>query len=370
MIITIDKKTHFYLAFYTLCIFSSYAYADEIQQDIRVTSGLEYDSNPLMAENSPNDVLIAKILPNYKYRHATYQDEQYLNIGLIVHRTTDESVSVNRQDPTIDFGISHNFERGQLGFGIGADRRATRSTELDSSGLLVGNASRISKHASVNGLVELSPLTQLTLNISYYDYSYSGNIALNDYRLAAMTTGLNHLVSEYISTYTNLTINKQYLSFGNNKLINPIIGVKFLASDMLTLDGAIGLNKTSGNNENTGLYYKITSDYTIDKDQLSLSASRSVFASGLNALIESNKYNLDWKHFIRDGLDVKASVARYENKSVNSFNTTLYTITIEKELTKEWLVSTHLTRRESSNNAYEASADVLGLTFTYALSNF
>jgi hypothetical protein len=87
------------------------AHAAEVNTKVIVTGGLEYSSNPALSGSQKVPVWIYTLAPNLLFDVKSDDNLWYLDGLLTVQRHSNENVLINREDPRLRAGWTHNYFR-------------------------------------------------------------------------------------------------------------------------------------------------------------------------------------------------------------------------------------------------------------------
>jgi hypothetical protein len=151
------------------------ARANSWQQTLSARISTEYDSNPYLTPAYQGDGVWRLMFdPSYSLTQTLGVNE--FRTGASVHsgRSSNKTLSQDRDDPSIFLNWRRQVEQGEVGIAARYDEAATRSTELDSVGLVMTDGTRASRTVSANWKSLLSARSVFDANAAYSNITYKG----------------------------------------------------------------------------------------------------------------------------------------------------------------------------------------------------
>lgn len=117
----------------SLFSFSSVTSAAVIQSLILPLS-FSHETNPLYSTTNQESVSKTTLSPRYSMSSSSGTNQWTSSASLNIVRTSDQSISQDRSDPSLDIGWTHNYETGKFSVTGLANNQSTQVSELTDSG--------------------------------------------------------------------------------------------------------------------------------------------------------------------------------------------------------------------------------------------
>jgi len=350
-----------------LIVLSVGVQASPIQHSLSVSATAEHDSNPAMSSTNSESVNRAIITPSYTFKRVKDNTELSLNAKLILERSSDESLSIDREDPSANLDWILYNPRGSLSLGLSYVESATRISELEDTGLLSADATREKTTAKVGWNRELDEVNTLVLDLAYDDVSYSaGNFT--DYNNTSLSARLNHKLDELRTVFGKLSAD--YYEPGDNtpesEQYNLGVGLDWQHSELLSTLFEAGINYND-NTSDTGWTASADVNYNEERYSTTLGYSRSSSASGSGGFSESDSINLTGNYLLDDYSSIGASLSWRDNRSADN-QSTLFRIYGNRELSEDLSLNVSYQYKETESTTSDADADIFSVMLSYQLS--
>lgn len=363
----------FKLSAISFALFSAMpAWSAAWHQAVSVPVSAEYDSNPTMAASDEEGVWRFRLLPRYTLTGTSGTDEYKVGLAVNLERSSDESLSQNRSDPSLLLGWRRQSELGEMGLTAKYDQASTRATELAESGLVAADSTRTSKSLSGNWRKALNERNSLAADLEYKDISYDSG-SYNDYTNLSGGLKYSHAVSERAEAFLHANAsryNPDGTGFPSNNY-GALVGMKMLASERLDWTAQVGLSRTTGNDDGTGWQGSYLLHYAGVRSDLNLEIGRYMNPSGEGGFAESDQVRASWGYAVdeRTRAGVDAVWMKYKGLSANT--TRQAGIWASRELTPFWSTRLSCTfKQRTESGAGDSSAYVIGLSLIYSHPDF
>lgn len=345
-------------------------FAEEIVQKFSSTQSVELDSNIRLQETNNESVTLFRVMPKYEVYKTDGVNKFGADALFLVQRASDVTLMNDRNDPTINLNWSREFGRGNLSAILHYDKASTRVTELDDSGVIFADGSRISRRATVDWNYFLNEKLLFNLNASNNKVDFQRS-ALNPFDSQNVISTLKYFYSErFIPTLSAGYIrqDREGSDILNTRSIN--IGAEYLHSDRLKSKFIVGTRKNSGDDSGTGKLYDFSSEYLYNKGRVNASYSRSINPSGANGLIETDRYRLSGDYDINSDWHLGASYLLNKNKLINDTEIQQMELNLTRVISRDWRLKTFVRHRERSTSTVEADGNVIGLSIIFLSPEF
>ena len=135
-------------------------------QSLTIPFSVGYESNPQLSVSNEQSISRITLNPSYSLTSNEGPDQWNATASFSAIRTSDQILSQNRNDPSLNVGWTHSYETGSFSVTGLANQQSTRVSELTDSGIISGDNTKKAYTASVNWLNNLSDRTSLTLGSS------------------------------------------------------------------------------------------------------------------------------------------------------------------------------------------------------------
>jgi hypothetical protein len=350
---------------------SGVAYAATWQSAIAVPSTVEYDSNPLLLTNDEEGVTRTIIAPDYSLVGISGRDEYQFGLGLNVVRSSDTSIVTDREDPRLRLGWQRETETGGFGLTARYEESSTLSTAVQETGVVSADDGTQKLYAlGGNWRTALSERSTLVSEIDYNHVTYDVD-TLIDYDELATRLTWNYAWSEQTELFTRLGVRRYEPDEGSvassSNSYTPAVGVNFQLSEQFKGSVYAGVNQVSGTGDGPTGEGGVNVQYTGERVDASIDASRSTIASGDGGFVESDSLRGTWSYAIdevrRTGFD--ASWQDTQGLTPNTLRN--FSAWVSQELSPFWLARLSFTYKERKQDGLpDATANVVGLTLVYS----
>ena len=133
-----------------LVMFPVNTFAMTFQQSIRLPFSVGYESNPRLVENNKRSVQRLTLVPDYSLMATKNNEQFFANLKLSLEKSSNVSVSRDREDPSITLGWTHNYETGQFGITASFVEEATQISEFAETGQVNDDDTRQNRSFLIN----------------------------------------------------------------------------------------------------------------------------------------------------------------------------------------------------------------------------
>jgi hypothetical protein len=349
--------------------------ADEWNQSVSLPTTLDYDSNLPLSTPKKQSVSRLILVPAYSLVGNYGINELQAGLGLHIERSSDQRVSMNREDPNLLLGWRRLTETGEYSLTTTYDQVSSRAAELQNTGGIGTDSTQ--KTAALRGLWRsaITELSTLTADADFKNVSYDTGTQTNYNNLAAGIKW-DYVWSERIEPFLRFSVShydpdKTTATAGKSDYYTTTVGVKVKASEHLELTAQGGPSIVSASATKTGWQGNFDMRYQGDRYDAALNMGRSVTVSGNGGFVAADRVAGTFNYAINERSGLGFSASWQDNKGDNSNTMQQLGAWASRELSPFLYVRLsyqHKLRRQSGQP--DASADVLGLTLIYSLSGF
>ena len=179
--------------------------AGEWNQSVSLPTTLEYDSNLPLSSTNNQGVSRLIVVPVYSLVGTYGIDEFKVGLGLSVERSSDQRVSIDREDPNLLLGWRRLTETGEFGLTTKYDQVSSREAELQETGGTAADSTRKTWTLGTRWSAAVTELSTLTAYADYKTVSYDAGSQTNFSNIAA---GINwsYAWSERIEPFLGFSV--------------------------------------------------------------------------------------------------------------------------------------------------------------------
>lgn len=360
----------------TLLLFSFTAntYAT-IEQSVTLPLTLEFESNPTLS--STNEQVISRLVLVTDYSVLVNQDtEQWLaEASVRFEKSSDQAISQDRNDPSLNLGWTHNYETGQFGLTTFLSEQSTRVSEFTDSGLLSGDNTRKTRVISANWLNSLSERASLSLNGSVTKVEFDGlaTAGLVNFRNESFNTSFNYALSEQTEVYTQLFYSR-YKPEGANVLNSETqgfnLGMTWNVNEKFNMGVSAGTNEVKSTARTKSWQAALNMQYTTPRTNSQFSLSRSQSPGSTGSITENNQMIADWSYNLSEKEELTFSGRWGENLTPNKTETKSLEAKYTRQISLLWNFSLSGIHRNRNDAATSVSSNSIMAGLIYNLSDF
>jgi len=355
-----------------LAIFPDTAIALTLQQSITLPLSLEYESNPRLASNNKESARRSTLKPDYSLMATQGNDQFFVNLGLNIERSSNQSASADREDPRLGLAWTHTYAKGQFGLTANFSEQSTRISEFEDTGLVANDNTRQTRSIGANWNTALSERYTFALNADVTKVEFDNQAgSLNDYDNKSINARLGYSVSEQLESYARVSFSRFEPASNNKTSFRSIdVGVSWAVNEQFNIDGNVGINRTSGSNSESGWQAMLDASYMTERTQTSAGISRSRSPSGSGVINESNQFTAGWTYNLSGKENLGVNFNYRENLTSNRNKTARLLASYTRALAPEWDFRLSASHRNRDDETSDASSNSFTATIIYKLSDF
>lgn len=307
--------------------------------------------------------------PSYTLIGSAGVNELRAGLALKVARSSNKTLSVDREDPSASLGWRRQSDVGEFGVSAKYDEVATRATETDATGQILIDSTRASRALSASWNKALSERGTLSADGAYERVSYNGGTYIN-YSTQSGNLNLSYALSEHSTSFLKVSGIKYFPDGGgpSSRLANAMLGVNW-KMEYLDLTVQVGQSKRSG--ESTGSQGAVAMQYTGQRTQLALNADRKVSPSGLGGFVKADQVRGSWSQTLSENSRTGINIGWLKNRSITDDVSRTTEVWLLRDLNSFWGIRTYyLHRTRDSGGIGSAASNMLGIACIYTHSNF
>ncbi len=344
------------------------AHAQLVQDGVRLAMSLTLDSNPELSPTGAEAVWRFALTPDYQLTRVRGADTLNANAALNVERSSDPSLSAEREYPSLSLGWRHETPTGEFGLSAKYEKSPTRTSELLDTGNLAVDATRETAGASANWSIGLDERDSLSLAGAFRSVSYQGG-DFTDYTELSGSATFAHEWDVRTQPYVEYAISRYTPDDGGPSSDSHTVeaGLKRAFSELLSGEAHAG-RRWNGGQSGSGWQGGVALNYAGRRSNWSWSASRAASASGAGAFVESDQANMNWAYALSEKSSAGIDLLWRKNRSNDEpSDIRQFVAWASRELDRFWNLRLSYQYKEVGQpGSADASAHVLGLSLIYS----
>ena len=353
----------------------SVVHAASWQKAITLPMTVEYDSNPRLDTDNQKAVTRTIIAPDYSLVGAFGRDELRLGMGLHVERSSDQSVVLNREDPSLQLGWQRESETGGFGLTARYVESSTLSSALEETGVVASDGTQKKYALAGNWHAAIGGLSTLTSDTEYASVNYDID-SLTSYDEVSTSLSWNYAWSARVEPFTRFAVSRYEPKSGtaataSSNNYSPTAGVLLKITERL--EGTLRAGASSGSGAESGARGQggFELHYIGERFDTSIDAGRSTVTSGEGGFVEITALRGAWSYVVdetsRAGID--ASWQDSKGRAPNTLRQ--FGVWASRELSPLWVARLALTYKQRQQDGLpDASANIIGMTLIYSHPDF
>jgi hypothetical protein len=345
------------------------------QAAVALPMTVEHDTNPRLDADADAEGVTRTILaPDYNLVGTFGRDELQLGIGINLERSSNQSISLNREDPTLRLGWQRERERGGFGLAAKYDESSTLFSSLEETGVVASDGTRKQHALSGNWSESVSQRSTLASDVQYSSINYD-NQELTSYDDFSASFSWTYAASERIEPFSRFALSRYIpdaaAEASASTSYSPTAGVRLILSEQLEGTLRAGVNQISGGQSSASWQGGFELLYTGERFAASLDAGRSTVASGEGGFAEVNQLRGTWRYAVDETTSAGVDALWQDNKGQTPNTMRQLAAWASRELSPFWLTRLSIAYKQRQQDGRpDASGNILGLTLTYSHPDF
>ena len=346
--------------------------ASPLQQSFSVDAGVEYDTNPTMAATNARGAWVSTVTPEYAVRYVDGTDEWNASVSMDIERSSEQTLVINRNDPTLTLGWERAIPRGSVAVNAEYDQASTSSTETASSGAAGSTDTR--NHYGFGGGLEyaLTERMQADISIDYDFYSYETTSGLTsaygDYSTRTAMATVEYLLTERNAVYASVgavkyTPDTPGVDPTNN--YTAVVGVRTELTPQIAVDSNVGVSHLDTDESPTNLTGSTSVTYTGERVESSLTYSRTSASSGAGGFSETDNVSASVDYALDDKTTVGAEASYSQTVEDEPTSTSSLRLHADREVFEELTATAAYEYRQQEDATSEATGSTWMLSLSY-----
>ena len=357
------------------------------QQSFTLPLTFEHDSNPRFFINDEKPVSRYSLAPEYSIRMNDGTEEWFTIVGLRLEKSSEQTISQDRIDPSLNIGWKHDYEIGHFSMAAILREQSTRISEFSDSGLveytdtglISGDNTRKTRSLSIEWLNSLSERMSLTLNYDFTNVFFDGVITtgLVGYRNDSINSALNYNLSEKMETFIQLSLS-QYIPDDEVSVSSTTagfnLGIKSQVNEQLNVTASVGTSETINNDQSKSRFessrYMFTMQYSTLQTRSNFLLSRSQSPGSIGIINEYNQLVVDWTYFLSDHDNITLEYGWIENVSLNNIEIKSQTVKYNRQISLAWDFHLSATHSNRDDKIVSVGSNSVMASIIYKLPDF
>lgn len=348
-----------------------------VEQSLRLPLTFEYESNPQLSVSNEQSVNRRILVPNYSISSNEGTNPWFVNASLRVERSSDQDISQDRDDPSLNLAWTHQYQTGQFGMtGLIRDE-STRVSEFVDSGLVRRDNTKKTRALTLNWANNLNERTSIVLDGTTTLVAFVGEstIGFVDYRDDAISTQLNYNLSEQLQTFARISFSlyqPDVVNSLNAETRSMDIGIEWEVNEKLNITASIGPNKVIREDQafRTSWQGSFTMQYTTLRTSSNLSLSRDQSPSSTGNLEESYRIAAGWFYSLTEIDNIALALSWRENLTLIKNETMTFNARYTRELNPSWDLGLSVEHRIRDDRLTNASSNSMMASIIYKIPDF
>lgn len=357
-----------YALFGVLIQCNTHANADFlVQHSAQLGADVEYNSNLQFLNQGAESTYIYRLLPTYKLAAVDDTNEIFGTLGFNFQKSSNSTISNDREDPTVQLGWLHQLESGELDFNAAYVKQSSRITQFTQTGVVAADGTSVNKDFSLSWLHNLTNRLSLEVLGTYTDSTFDG-VFLGDFSERGVQTELKYQYSQKYSPYIRLRA-ADFRNLSRTKYQTALVGSEVTLSSNSAVNGALGVTHFSTDGDNQGVGF-LEYEYSGFRSTVTLAISRTAFPTGLDFVEIGDVLDLSYGYDLTEKSKLEAIVGATQNKR-QEIKTQTLGFAYVRELTPQLGMRVNMSFQNIKGDTVDSvHNDVLGITLTYNTQNF
>ena len=350
-----------------------------VEQSLTIPLSYEFESNPALSISDEKSATLTSLAPSYSLFSTHEINPWFINLALRAVRSSDQTISQNRDNPSLGLGWTHHYETGQFVVSGLTSEQSTRSRELTDSSLVSGDNTRKSDSLSVNWLNNLSDRASLNLGGDSTRVKFTGlaTTGLVNFRNETASTKINYSLNEKVDTSVSFS-SSRYLPESttiNEATTNAFnLGLSWNASKQFILNTSAGLNETVFKNnaqaKKKSWQAMLSMQYNTLRSNSLINLSRSQSPDSTGSINETNRIAAGWTYSLSEKENLIFDLNWWQNLTLNKAKTSQYSVKYTRQISLSWDFSLSAAHRISELQQGNASNTSVMTSVIYKLPEF
>ena len=348
-----------------------------IEQSLTLPLILEFESNPQLSVSNEQSVNRRILVPNYSISSNEETNSWFVNASMRVERSSDQNISQDRDDPSLNMGWTHHYETGQFGATGFYSEQSTRISEFTDSGLVRRDNTNKTRALTLNWANNLNERTSIALDGTRTQVAFVGasTIGFVDYQDDSISAQLNYNLNEQMQTFVRTSYSlyqPDVVNSLNTEARSMDLGIDWNVNEKLNIVASIGPNKAIREDQafRTSWQASFSVQYATLRTRSSLSLSRDQLPSSTGSLDESYRVAAGWSYELTERDNIDLALSWRQNLTSNKNETSIFTANYTYEVDLSWDFSLSAAHRVRDDLLTKASSSSIMASIIYKIPDF
>ena len=338
-----------------------------LEHSATISLGTDYHSNIQYLEHDAESAYIYSLTPEYKVKALDGTNEWFGNIGVALQRSSNTTVSRNREDPFATIGWKRALEKGMFGLTASYLKESTRTAQFAETGLVVDDGTGVTRAIIADWTRNLTDKVNLTMQAGYEKNKFSGSNAFSDFDVRNINAELDYKLNERVTPFIRVAAT-DYRSIDRTKYQDLLGGASVTLTQQLKVKVGAGVTHISTVGEDEAVWL-VEAVYANQKSVVELELTREVFPTATNLIELGDQLGLTYGYLLSDksqlGFDLRLSQndTGLETQDILGFYQHNFTASLLMRLSAA-------VGNIKSENQNSANNNTIGVTFTYNSPKF
>jgi hypothetical protein len=350
-----------------------------IQQSLILPLTFEHETNPGFSSTDEQPINRVIFIPNYSLVVNKGTEQLTAAASLRIERSSDQTISEDRNDPSLNLGWQHDYETGNFAVTALMNEQSTRVSEFTDSGLVNADNTRNTRTVSINWLNNLTEITSLTLNGAITNVTFDRQVTtdLVDYRNEFINTRLSYSLGEQTESFAQLSFSR-FKPEDVNSIVSETrsydVGLTWQANEIFNMTASAGANETKSNtlsdSSTKSWQAMLNMQYTTLRTNSHLSVSRNQTPSSTGNINERNQLTAGWTYNLSERDNIALGFSGVQNLTLNNIETKSLSVNYTRQINLSWDFRLSVMDRNRNDNLTSITSNSIMASIIYNLPSF
>ena len=341
----------------------------------------EHESNPAFSVTDKLSINRVISVPDYSILINQGAEQWLAKASLRIERSSDQSISQDRNDPSLNLGWKHDYETGQFGLELNANEQSTRVSEFVDTEVVSGDNTRKTRTLFIFWLNTLSDRTSLMLDGTVTNVSFNGQITagLVNSSNELINAKLNYLVSDKMEMFSHLSFSHfipEDPNIPDSEIKGINLGLKWNINEKLIMSTSAGtseiksVSNIQSTSNNKTWQAMLNMQYSTLRTSSHLNLTRSLSPGSTGSLNETNQFIADWTYNLSERDNVAVEFRWGQNLSLNKIETKSLSVNYARQISLAWDFRLSATHRNRDDKIVSVGSNSVMASIIYKLPDF
>jgi hypothetical protein len=343
-----------------------------ILQQVNIPAIVQYESNPILLTDEEQSAFQYILTPNYIVTATEDTNTFFADVALNIVRSSNQSVVVDREDPTLSLGWRGERERDKFNVVSRYTRLSSRQREFRTASVVDIDATAVERSLIGDWTREITDKWLFTLSGRLVKAKFDGGVFGNSLlRVAGFNT--SYRVTDNFIPYTSVNFT-DFRPDGIEplKAQDLLVGAKINLTDKLSVQAGAGFNHI----DSTGSALISNAAFNYGNDRYNIFGNIARTANPSNAIDVTGGYpitdslGLGFAYYLSEIDSIGTDFSINKNKSGDFAESKLLNVFYNRDLSLYWKMRLFAGVRTLDVSNDNANNKVLGITIIYNTPQF